>query len=468
MQFSEIIDHPGILKAIEDLGHTTPTPIQEMTIPEAIKGFDLLASAQTGTGKTAAFLIPALLRMTQPSTITAKGPRVLILVPTRELACQVKAEAIKYSKHLAKVKTVCVYGGVPYALQFKDLSRHYEILVATPGRLMDHMERGKIDFSRLEMLVLDEADRMLDMGFISAVEEIAQILPKERQTLFFSATFKKNVINLSKKILNNPKEIQASHPHEKHQNIEQHLLKANNLEHKYLLLDNLLADTNLSQVIVFTSTKKQADHLTDRLIDSGQDVGVLHGDIKQRQRTKTVSKLKDGEIRVLVATDVAARGIDIPTISHVINFDLPSFAEDYVHRIGRTGRAGAKGIAFSFVSKREFHLVKEIEKFTGQKLQAEGEFEGGESKGRPEPRARNRFPRSFDARQPSKNESGRKEGSRRDDFRRDDSRKDDSRRESSKNDGFKPKSDRFSSKKEDFSKKSKRSFSPRSSQRRPR
>lgn len=405
MQFNEIIDHPGILSAIEELGHTTPTPIQAMTIPEAIKGCDLLASAQTGTGKTAAFLIPALLKMTQPSPIPGKGPRVLILVPTRELACQVKAEAIKYSKHLAKVKTVCIYGGVPYSVQFKELSRHYELLVATPGRLIDHIERGKVDFSRIEMLVLDEADRMLDMGFIGAVEQIADMMPKDRQTLFFSATFKKNVINLSKKLLNNPKEIQASHPHEKHQNIDQRLLKANNLEHKYSLLDTLLGDSSMSQVIVFTSTKRQADTLMERLSDSGEEVGVLHGDIKQRQRTKTVMKLKDGEIRVLVATDVAARGIDIPTISHVINFDLPSFAEDYVHRIGRTGRAGAKGIAFSFVSKREIHLIKEIEKFTGQKLQADGEFEKSDQpSSKPKREYRSRESRDYRSREPRDNE----------------------------------------------------------------
>ena len=380
MQFSELIDHPQILQAIDDLGHTTPTPIQEMTIPEAIAGKDLLAAAQTGTGKTAAFLIPSLMKMTEPSPIAKKGPRVLILVPTRELACQVKAEAIKYSKHLSKVKTVCIYGGVPYPVQFKELSRHYEILVATPGRLMDHIERGKISLEKVEVLVLDEADRMLDMGFIGAVEEIATLLPENRQTLFFSATFKKNVVALAKKLLKNPVEIQASHQHDKHENIDQKLLKANNLEHKYTLLDGLLKEADLNQVIIFTSTKRQADTLMDRLVESGEEVGVLHGDIKQKQRTKTVNRLKQGDIRVLVATDVAARGIDIPTISHVINFDLPTFAEDYVHRIGRTGRAGAKGTAFSFVSKREFYMVKEIEKFTGQKLSSEGEFEEKTSK----------------------------------------------------------------------------------------
>ena len=392
MHFNEIISHPGILKAIEELGHETPTPIQQMTIPEGIAGKDLLASAQTGTGKTAAFLIPALIKLSEPSTLPGKGPRILILVPTRELACQVKAEALKYSKHMPKVKTVCIYGGVPYAVQFKELSRYVEILVATPGRLIDHIERGKVDLSRIEMLVLDEADRMLDMGFIGAVEQLAELIPKERQTLFFSATFKKNVVTLAKKLLNNPVEIQASHPHEKHKNIEQHLLKANNLEHKYSLLDTLLQDTNLNQVIVFTSTKKQADHLMDRLNEQGQEVGVLHGDIKQRQRTKTVMKLKDGKIRVLVATDVAARGIDIPTISHVINFDLPPFAEDYVHRIGRTGRAGAKGTAFSFVSKREYHLIKEIEKFTGQKLTSDNEFQEKEASTEPKNFKRSRRP----------------------------------------------------------------------------
>jgi superfamily II DNA/RNA helicase len=375
MQFQDLITNPEILQAIDEMGHTTPTPIQGMTIPVALEGHDLLASAQTGTGKTAAFLIPSLIKMTTPSPIMKKGPRVLILVPTRELACQVKAEALKYSQYLSKVKTVCIYGGVPYPAQFKELSRHYELLVATPGRLMDHLERGKISLEKVEMLVLDEADRMLDMGFIEAVEQIAQLIPQNRQTLFFSATFKKNVVALAKKLLKNPKEIQASHPHEKHENIEQKLLKAQNLEHKYQLLDSLLNEEALNQVIVFTSTKKQADTLMERLADRGEDVGVLHGDIKQKQRTKTVTRLKQGAIRILVATDVAARGIDIPTISHVINFDLPSFAEDYVHRIGRTGRAGAKGTAFSFVSKKEFYMVKEIEKFTGQKLAAEGEFE---------------------------------------------------------------------------------------------
>ncbi len=374
MHFNELIDQPAILQAIAELGHTTPTPIQAETIPEVLAGHDLLASSQTGSGKTGAFLIPALMKMATPSERPGKGARILILVPTRELACQVKAEAIKYSKYLSKLKTICIYGGVPYPAQFKDLSRFHEILVATPGRLMDHLERGKIDFQRIEMLILDEADRMLDMGFIEAVETICKQLPEERQTLLFSATFNKRVIQLSKKILRQPKEVHASAQHDKHENIDQRLIKTQNLEHKYLLLKQLLNDSTCRQAIVFTSTKRQADHLMEHLSESGQDAGVLHGDIKQKQRTKTVMRLKDGHIKVLVATDVAARGIDIPTISHVINFDLPSFAEDYVHRIGRTGRAGVKGTAFSFVGRKELHLVKQIEQFTGQKLQAEGEF----------------------------------------------------------------------------------------------
>ncbi len=358
--------HEKIQKAIQDLGHTTPTPIQQEAIPKVLEGCDLQACAQTGTGKTAAFVLPSMHKLATPAH--GKGPRVLILVPTRELAMQVAAETAKYSKHLPNVKTVCIYGGMPYPLQNKQLSKPYDILVATPGRLIDHIERGRIQLSRVEMLILDEADRMLDMGFVEPVEHIASLTPKTRQTLMFSATLKGTVLKLSKRLLNNPVEINIQPTYEQEKNIEQQIHTVDNIDHKYRLLDHLLAEKSMSQVIIFTATKHQADELADKLCVEGHPAGALHGDMNQRQRTRTIAALRKGVIRILVATDVAARGIDIPAISHVINFDLPMSAEDYVHRIGRTGRAGATGIALSFVSNRDRRLVSEIERFTGMKM----------------------------------------------------------------------------------------------------
>ncbi len=360
--------HQGILKAINDAGYKNPTPIQELVIPNILSGKDIRASAQTGTGKTAAFLLPALQRLTVPSPFKGTGPRVLVLVPTRELAMQVANEAVKYSKYLSKAKTVCIYGGAPYPIQNRQLSRPYEILVATPGRLIDHLERGKINFSRLEMLILDEADRMLDMGFIGPVEQIAEATPKERQTLMFSATLKGSVMSLSKKLLNNPIEIEAEHSQSHVDNIEQRLHQVDNLTHKNNLLEHLLIDPLINQAIIFTSTKRHAEELVGMLHEMGHSTAALHGDMNQRQRTRTILKLRQGEIKILVATDVAARGIDVQTISHVINFDMPMGTEDYVHRIGRTGRAGAKGIAISFASMKDMAQVKRIEQFTGQKM----------------------------------------------------------------------------------------------------
>lgn len=379
MSFSDFISHAGILQNLEEMGFTTPTPIQGKVIPKILKGFDIQASAQTGTGKTAAFLLPALMKMDLPTPAKGLGPRVLILVPTRELAMQVASEAKKFSKNLKKVRTVCIYGGAPYPPQNKDLSRPYEILVATPGRLIDHMERGRISFSRVELFILDEADRMLDMGFIEPVNQIADKLPQQRQTLLFSATLKGQVLNLSKKILKNPMEIRAEPDKARHENIEQKLLSVDDLEHKYQLLDHLLQDPSVQQAIIFTSTKFQADLLVDQLVEKGLPAAALHGDMNQRQRTRTIAQLRGGQVRFLVATDVAARGIDVSTISHVINFDLPFNVEDYVHRIGRTGRAGASGVAYSFASYRETSLVRQIEKFTGHQLTS-CEIEGLEPK----------------------------------------------------------------------------------------
>lgn len=358
--------HEKIQKALNELGHTTPTPIQEQAIPKVLEGCDLQASAQTGTGKTGAFILPALNLLMTPAP--GRGPRVLILVPTRELAMQVANESAKYSKYLPQVKTVCVYGGMPYPLQNKQLSRPYDILVATPGRLIDHLERGRIHLSRVQILVLDEADRMLDMGFVEPVEHIASLTPKTRQTLLFSATLKGNVLKLSRRLLKDPLEICIEPSLAEQTNIEQQVHTVDNIDHKYRLLEHMITGGGMSQVIVFTATKHQADQLADKLCVEGHPAGALHGDMNQRQRTRTIAQLRKGDIRILVATDVAARGIDIPTITHVINFDLPMSAEDYIHRIGRTGRAGATGIAVSFAAHRDRRLVLEIEKFTGKRM----------------------------------------------------------------------------------------------------
>lgn len=365
MNFKDLNLHPKILQAVEEAGYESPTPIQEMAIPKVLEGCDLRASAQTGTGKTAAFILPALHRLMTASP--GKGPRILVLVPTRELAMQVANEAVKYSKN-TKIKTVCVFGGTPYPQQNRELSRPYDILVATPGRLIDHLERGRISFQRLEMLVLDEADRMLDMGFIEPVEQIAAATPKNRQTLMFSATLKGSVMNLSRRLLNNPIEVCVIPENPNCENIEQRVHNVDNLDHKYRLLDHLLSDTEIKQAIIFTSTKHQADSLSDKLNRDGHDAATLHGDMNQRQRTRTIAELRRGRFRILVATDVAARGIDIATITHVINFDIPQSAEDYVHRIGRTGRAGATGTALTFAAYKDMQQLKRIESFTGQKM----------------------------------------------------------------------------------------------------
>lgn len=356
-----------ILKALSELGYETPTPIQEQAIPQILAGGDLRASAETGTGKTAAFILPALQRLTVPSTLPGKGPRLLVLVPTRELAMQVAVEAVKFSKYLPRVKTVCIYGGQPYPIQNRLLCRPYELLIATPGRLIDHMERGKIDFSRIEMFVLDEADRMLDMGFSEAVEHIAKILPANRQTLMFSATLSGSVNRLFKYQSSKAVEINVA-KEKKELNIDQKLLFVDSLNHKYQLLDHLLDDPALEQAIVFTATKIQADQLANKLSSNGYGTAALHGDMNQRQRTKTIAQFREGDIRILIATDIAARGIDVQNITHVINFELPRCVEDYVHRIGRTGRAGAKGTALSFAAHQDRQLLMRIQQFTGQTM----------------------------------------------------------------------------------------------------
>ena len=367
MSFEELNLNAVILKAIAETGYTKPTPIQAQAIPEIMAGHDLMASSQTGSGKTAAFTLPVLNRLAAPSKLPGKGPRVLVLTPTRELAQQVCDAATKYGKNM-RFKIISILGGMPYPVQNRLLSGYVDILVATPGRLIDHLERGRIDFSRLEVLILDEADRMLDMGFVDDVERIAQATPKTRQTLLFSATLDGVVGNLASRLLKTPKRITVSAPKDRHENIEQRMMFADDVAHKNRLLSHLLTDIDLNQALVFTATKRDADGLADQLSAQGHSVAALHGDMSQRERNRTLLNMRNGNVRILVATDVAARGLDVRGISHVINFDLPKFAEDYVHRIGRTGRGGESGIAISFASNRDAQLLKRIERYTEQSI----------------------------------------------------------------------------------------------------
>lgn len=368
MSFESLNLNPAILRAIEETGYTTPTPIQAQAIPVVMEGHDLMASAQTGTGKTAGFMLPALNLLATPHESKSRGPRILVLTPTRELATQVNEAARKYGKFL-RARTVSIVGGMPYPLQNKLLSQPLDILVATPGRLLDHMERGRIDLSRLQMLILDEADRMLDMGFLPDVERICEQLSAERQTLLFSATLDGDIARIANKILKNPKTVQVAAQREKHANIEQRLHFVDDMTHKNKLLEHLLIAPEVNQAIIFTSTKRHADVLAEDLYAAGHKTAALHGDMTQGARNRTLTKLRHGDVKILVATDVAARGIDVHGITHVINYDLPKFAEDYVHRIGRTGRANNTGIAISFASNMDRHILRKIEQFTGNRME---------------------------------------------------------------------------------------------------
>ncbi len=371
MSFENLGLNESLVKAVVDSGYTQATPIQLEAIPLILAGHDVLASAQTGTGKTAAFMLPALEKLSTPSAVAGRGPRILVLTPTRELALQVTAAAEKYSQHLRRVKVVSVLGGMPYPIQNKMLSQPFEVLVATPGRLIDHIERGRIDFSRLEMLILDEADRMLDMGFFDDVERIAMATPATRQTVMFSATFEGNIARLATELLKTPKRIEIAHQQARHENIAQHMHYVDDLSHKNRVLTHIVNDVEINQAIIFTATKRDADTLADDLQAAGHKVAALHGDMHQGARNRTITQMRHGSIRLLVATDVAARGLDVPGVTHVINYDLPKNPEDYVHRIGRTGRAGASGIAVSLASPRDAMQLKRIERFTGQLIPAQ-------------------------------------------------------------------------------------------------
>ncbi|TDG09459.1 DEAD/DEAH box helicase [Paraburkholderia guartelaensis] len=385
---------PEIVSALIAAGYKAPTPVQERAIPVAIAGRDLLVSSPTGSGKTAAFMLPAIERFAQLQKAQAAQPReprpqgangqqadrrqrrpqpvarpgLLVLTPTRELAMQVTTAASTYGKHLRRLRTVSILGGVAYGQQLMLLAKNPEILVATPGRLLDHLERGRIDLSELKMLVLDEADRMLDMGFIDDIDTIVAATPETRQTMLFSATLDGKIASITGRLLKDPERIEIVRKVEANSNIAQTVHYVDDRDHKDRLLDHLLRDESLDQAVVFTATKMDADQLAGKLADAGFESAALHGDLPQGARNRTIRALRERRVRVLVATDVAARGIDIPGITHVFNYDLPKFAEDYVHRIGRTGRAGRSGTAVSLVHHAEQGALKRIERFVRSPL----------------------------------------------------------------------------------------------------
>ncbi|MGB7482904.1 MAG: DEAD/DEAH box helicase, partial [Castellaniella sp.] len=371
MSFDSLGLNPQLVAALRDLGIDTPTSVQSAAIPQALAGHDLMVSSQTGSGKTAAFMLPALQRLSHRAGAGGRGVQVLVLTPTRELAMQVADAARSYGKQIDGLRIATVVGGMPYGAQIKSLSRRVDVLVATPGRLIDHLQARRVNLSTVQTLVLDEADRMLDMGFIEDIETIVRSTPDERQTLLFSATLDGTVAHLAANLMHDPKRIEITTHRQKHTNITQHLLYADDKAHKLRLLDHLLRDASLDQAIVFTATKRGADDLADHLSEEGFAAAALHGDMNQRQRTRTLGLMQKGQVRVLVATDVAARGIDVQTISHAVNYDLPLQAEDYVHRIGRTGRAGRDGQAITLAVHAERHKVRRIEHFIGQAIPME-------------------------------------------------------------------------------------------------
>ena len=362
MSFEQLALHPNLLKSVTELGFTEPSEIQLKAIPHVLEGKDVMASAPTGTGKTAAFVLPALHVLSQSEAPEGNGPRVLVLTPTRELAKQVSDNIYQLTKYL-RMRSTTIVGGMPYPPQIKALRQPLDFLVATPGRLIDHMNSGRIDFSRIQMLILDEADRMLDMGFVDEVTRIAKQTPESRQTLLFSATLEGQVEKVAKALLKEPSRIQIAGVKIKHDAITQHMLQADDFRHKRKLLEHVLSGETVEQAIIFTATKKGADSLAEKLKDDGYACAALHGDMRQNMRRRVIEQMQKRRLKVLVATDVAARGLDIRTLSHVVNFDMPMQAEDYVHRIGRTGRGGSTGNAYSLIGPQDWQLFYRIQKF---------------------------------------------------------------------------------------------------------
>ena len=370
MTFEELKLAPAILQAVHEQGYNNPTPIQAQAIPAVLAGHDLLAGAQTGTGKTAAFTLPMLHRLASGPAATSKfgnrGVRALVLTPTRELAAQVEESVRTYGKHLA-LKSTVIFGGVGMNPQIERMKRGVDILVATPGRLLDLQQQGFMDLSTVEILVLDEADRMLDMGFIHDVKKVLALLPASKQSLLFSATFSDEIRDLAGNLLKNPQSIQVTPRNTTVQRISQLIYPVGRAKKKQLLL-HIIEEQQWGQVLVFTRTKFGANHVADFLVKNGISAMALHGNKSQTARTSALEGFKTGDIRALVATDIAARGIDIDDLPHVVNYEIPNIPEDYVHRIGRTGRAGREGHAISLVCLDEEGFMMEIERFTKQEI----------------------------------------------------------------------------------------------------
>ncbi len=366
MSFASLGLSAPILQAIAEQGYETPSPIQAKAIPAILEGKDVMAAAQTGTGKTAGFTLPILERLSQGQRAQSNHVRALVLTPTRELAAQVSDSVATYGQHLPLRSTV-VFGGVKINPQMMKLRRGADVLVATPGRLLDLYNQNAVKFSQLEVLVLDEADRMLDMGFIHDIRKILAILPAKRQNLLFSATFSDEIRKLAKGLVHNPVEISVNPPNSTARKVKQWMCPVDKKQ-KSALLTQLIHDNRWQQVLVFTRTKHGANKLTRHLDGEGIKAAAIHGNKSQGARTKALADFKAGAIRILVATDIAARGLDIDQLPQVVNFDLPNVPEDYVHRIGRTGRAGASGQAISLVSADEFKQLSDIERLIRQVL----------------------------------------------------------------------------------------------------
>jgi superfamily II DNA/RNA helicase len=375
MTFESLGLHEALTRALSDAGYATATTVQAAAIPPALQGADLMVSSSTGSGKTASFILPALQRILAARTTPVRrekgkvyGPRILVLTPTRELAMQVAKAAAAYGRHVQGLRVATVVGGVPYPAQIKALRGPLDILISTPGRLLDHLQTGKAVLDHVEMLVLDEADRMLDLGFIDDIHTIADHVPAARQTMMYSATFLGHVGRLAQNLLRDPKRVDVASHTDTHANIEQRLHWADNGQHKNALLDHLLTGREMEQALVFTSTQRDADWLADRLADMGHAVASLHGGMPQGRRNRVLQGLRSRQLKVLIATDVAARGIDVPSISHVINYGLPMKPEDYVHRIGRTGRAGRNGLAVTLAERMDSGMIRRIQQFTTQTI----------------------------------------------------------------------------------------------------
>ena len=361
MSFESLGLRAELLSAIATQGYTTPTPIQSQAIPVIFEGCDLLAGAQTGTGKTAAFALPIVQMLSETTTYKKRRhPRALVLVPTRELAAQVSEQMQNYGRRLS-LRSIKIYGGVNIRPQMERLDRGVDIVVATPGRLLDHADRGTIKLNEIEFLVLDEADRMLDLGFIDDILRVAEFLPEDRQNLLFSATYSKSIKQLADELLDQPRRIEVERRNIAADAITQAIYPVER-SRKREMLSHLIRKGNWSQVLVFTRTRYGADKLTDELLFDGIKAAPIHSNKSQSIRTRTLAEFKKGEVRVLVATDVAARGLDIANLPYVVNYELPQVPEDYVHRIGRTGRAGEDGVAISLVCPAEQARLVEIEK----------------------------------------------------------------------------------------------------------